>query len=81
MIRHSHEETVDYHENTSRVEMGGGMTEAEDSIWHCLSCGHIYDPKLGAPEDGIPPGTPFEGLPGNWTCPECGVHKGNYARR
>ncbi|MDE0728334.1 MAG: rubredoxin [Alphaproteobacteria bacterium] len=43
--------------------------------WECLSCGHIYHPELGAPEDGIPPGTPFADLPDGWTCPECGTHK------
>ena len=47
--------------------------------WECLSCGHIYHPELGAPEDGKPPGTPFADLPEGWTCPECGTHKGNFA--
>ncbi len=56
-----------------------GMVADGTGIWECLSCGHHYDPAVGAPEDGIPPGTPFADLPEDWTCPECGVHKGNFA--
>ncbi|MBT3535870.1 MAG: rubredoxin [Rhodospirillaceae bacterium] len=55
------------------------MADTNDKLWQCLSCEHVYDPNTGAPEDGIPPGTPFTDLPADWTCPECGVHKGNYA--
>jgi len=43
--------------------------------WECLSCGYIYDPAVGDPDSGIPPGTPFEDLPDDWVCPECGVGK------
>ncbi|MDP6829837.1 MAG: rubredoxin [Alphaproteobacteria bacterium] len=55
------------------------MAEQQNITWDCLSCSYRYDPAIGAPEDGIPPGTPFEDLPGDWTCPECGVYKGNFA--
>jgi len=41
----------------------------------CKVCGHIYDPAIGQPEDGIEPGTPFEELPDDWVCPECGAEK------
>ena len=37
-------------------------------------CGYRYDPAIGDPEHGIPPGTPFEDLPDDWECPECGNH-------
>ena len=37
----------------------------------CTQCGYIYDPALGDPERGIQPGTPFEELPDDWTCPMC----------
>jgi len=43
--------------------------------WECLACGYIYDPVEGDPEGDIPPGTPFEDLPDDWVCPECGVGK------
>lgn len=43
--------------------------------WECLACGYIYDPEVGDPDGGIPPGTPFEDLPDDWVCPQCGVGK------
>ena len=41
----------------------------------CVTCGWVYDPAEGDPENGIPPGTPFSDLPDDWTCPACGVGK------
>lgn len=46
--------------------------------YECLQCGYIYDPKKGDPEAGIPPGTPFEELPDEWTCLECGAGKSSF---
>ncbi|WP_375592829.1 rubredoxin [Algihabitans albus] len=46
--------------------------------WICMICNHVYDPAEGDPEAGIPPGTPFEALPDDWQCPECGVSKDMY---
>ena len=43
--------------------------------WECTACGYIYDPEQGDPEHGISPGKPFEDLPEDWTCPQCGVGK------
>jgi rubredoxin len=43
--------------------------------WECMVCGYIYDPAKGDPSRGIPPGTPFEALPEDWTCPDCGATK------
>jgi rubredoxin len=43
--------------------------------WACMACDYIYDPALGDPDSGIAPGTPFDALPDDWTCPECGVTK------
>jgi len=34
-----------------------------------------YDPEVGNPDSGIAPVTPFEELPDDWLCPECGVGK------
>jgi rubredoxin len=39
--------------------------------WVCTCCGYVYDPAVGDPERGIPPGTTFENLPVGWTCPLC----------
>lgn len=43
--------------------------------WECMVCGYIYDPAKGDPDRGIPPGTPFEDLPEDWSCPDCGATK------
>ena len=39
----------------------------------CTVCGYVYDPQKGDPDSGVAPGTAFEDLPGDWTCPECGA--------
>jgi rubredoxin len=44
----------------------------------CKVCGHVYDPAEGDPDNGIVPGTPFEELPDNWSCPICGVGKDDF---
>ena len=43
--------------------------------WKCTACEYVYDPSVGDPASGIPPGVSFEDLPENWTCPVCGVPK------
>ena len=44
----------------------------------CLICGWLYDEELGAPEEGLAPGTRWEDVPPNWTCPECGARKEDF---
>ena len=44
----------------------------------CTPCGYVYDPELGDPDNGIAPGTAFEDLPDDWTCPICGVGKDEF---
>jgi rubredoxin len=41
----------------------------------CSSCDYEYDPALGDPEHGIPPGTAFADIPDDWRCPVCGISK------
>ena len=41
----------------------------------CDTCGWTYDPEVGVADLGIAPGTPFEDLPDDFECPECGVGK------
>jgi rubredoxin len=48
------------------------------SKWECTDCGYIYDPALGDPDGGIAPGTPFEDLPDDWICPDCGAPKSKF---
>ncbi len=44
----------------------------------CQTCDYIYDPEIGDPDNGIEPGTAFEDLPDDWTCPDCGVEKNEF---
>ena len=41
----------------------------------CDVCGWEYDEALGAPEHGIAPGTRWEDVPHDFTCPLCSVDK------
>jgi rubredoxin len=44
----------------------------------CKICGYVYDEAAGDPEHNIAPGTKFEDLPDDWTCPLCGVGKDQF---
>lgn len=45
----------------------------------CDVCGYIYDPEAGDPENGVEPGTAFENVPDDWTCPVCGADKDQFS--
>jgi len=53
-------------------------TEQEFKTWMCLICGWVYDEAAGLPEEGIAPGTRWDQVPMNWTCPECGARKEDF---
>ncbi|WP_074161356.1 rubredoxin [Prochlorococcus marinus] len=44
----------------------------------CKVCTYVYDPRVGDPKNGIPPGTSFADLPRDWKCPQCKVGKGKF---
>ncbi|HHX59878.1 MAG TPA: rubredoxin [Epulopiscium sp.] len=44
----------------------------------CTICGFIYDEAQGIPESGIAPGTKWEDLADDWTCPLCNALKENF---
>jgi rubredoxin len=46
--------------------------------YRCMVCSHVYDPAEGDPASGVKPGTPFEELPDDWACPECGALKADF---
>ena len=56
------------------------MTESQVQFrtWMCLVCGFVYDEAKGLPEEGLAPGTRWEDVPMNWTCPECGARKDDF---
>lgn len=47
----------------------------------CKVCGYVYDPEQGSPQQGIEPGTVFEDLPDDWTCPLCAVPKEQFEKQ
>jgi len=47
-------------------------------VWECIVCGFIYEEALGLPDEGIAPGTPWEDIPDDWACPDCGVTKSDF---
>ena len=46
----------------------------------CTICGYIYDPEKGDPDGGIEPGTNFDNLSDDWTCPICGAGKEDFEK-
>ncbi len=46
--------------------------------YECSICGYVYDPEAGDPDNGIDPGTSFDDLPDDWTCPLCGSGKAQF---
>jgi rubredoxin len=48
--------------------------------YQCSVCLWVYDPKVGDPDGGIAPGTPFEELPDDWKCPVCGAAKSEFEK-
>ena len=46
--------------------------------YKCEICGYIYDPEQGDDSQDVQPGTPFEKLPDDWTCPLCGATKDQF---
>jgi len=47
-------------------------------IWQCLVCSFIFDEAKGDIEHGIKPGTRWEDVPVDWSCPDCGVAKADF---
>lgn len=42
-------------------------------------CGYVYDPAVGDPDNGVAPGTAWEDVPADWTCPNCGLDKDSFS--
>lgn len=47
--------------------------------WICDVCQWVYDPEVGDPDNGVPPGTAFEDVPDDWVCPLCFVGKDEFS--
>ncbi|MDQ5939774.1 MAG: hypothetical protein QG557_722 [Pseudomonadota bacterium] len=46
--------------------------------YQCTVCDFIYDEALGDPDSGIAPGTLWQDIPDDWSCPDCGVDKDDF---
>lgn len=47
--------------------------------YQCDLCEYVYNPATGDPVNNIDPETPFDDLPHDWACPECGVGKEGFS--
>lgn len=57
------------------------VMENDTGQYICLVCQYVYDPAVGDRTADIPPGVPFEDLPDDWVCPECGVGKDQFEKQ
>ncbi len=44
----------------------------------CTVCGYVYNEEKGEPDMGIAPGTKWEDVPDDFTCPLCSVGKDQF---
>ncbi len=44
----------------------------------CTICGYEYEPTQGDPENDVAPGTAFDDIPTDWSCPICGAPKSEF---
>lgn len=65
---------------SSAVDAVRKKEEKEMDKYVCKVCGYVYDPEKGDPDNGIEPGTKFEDLPEDWTCPVCGAGKDQFEK-
>lgn len=64
-----------------KVSEVGQEEKSMGDSYSCDLCGYEYDPVEGDPDNGIPPGTPFEDLPEDWVCPICGAEKEDFSEQ
>ena len=69
---------VDLNNPTETLPVGEVTFKTKSGKYVCSVCGYVYDPAEGDPKRGIAPGTAFEDLPGDWTCPRCRQSKDKF---
>jgi [NiFe] hydrogenase assembly HybE family chaperone len=57
---------------------GDAARLGEDAALECRICWSPYIPALGDETRQIPPGTPFQALPPDWTCPHCSAPRAQF---
>lgn len=76
--QHAAESAAVCYASPTRAGLARAPQEDRMRKWQCIVCGWIYDEAEGFDEDGIPPGTPWEEIPEDFICPECGVGKEDF---
>lgn len=61
--------------NTNNRLKNQSSKKGENMRYKCKVCGYIYNPEKGESRTNSEPGTKFDSLPSNWTCPKCGAGK------
>lgn len=51
------------------------------AVYVCTVCGYEYIEADGAPDSGVAPGTKWEDVPEDFTCPLCGVGKDMFEKQ
>jgi rubredoxin len=46
--------------------------------YQCLLCGFAYNEAAGLPEEFIEPGTRWEDIPEDFSCPDCSAGKADF---
>jgi rubredoxin len=63
-----------------RPPHGRRKAEGSSKSWQCMLCAFAYNEAAGLPEEGIAPGTRWEDVPADWTCPDCAADKSGFER-
>ena len=53
----------------------GAKSNERSSRYRCEVCDYVYDESTGEPREGFPAGTPWDQVPDDWCCPDCGVRE------
>jgi rubredoxin len=61
-----------------RLRAAEKFMEINEGKFECQACGYLYEPEKGDKFAGIQPGTEFEDLPGNFSCPACRSPKSQF---
>lgn len=77
-IEHVHADRYSVALEVLQGKGSAGEGAAVAGKWICKICSVIYDPTVGDPDSGIAPGTPFEAIPDDWSCPICGARKASF---
>lgn len=62
-------------EEMARLRAAEKFIEIDEGKYECTSCSYIYEPEKGDPRNSYAPGTQFEDLPDEYSCPVCRTPK------